>query len=173
MNTELIPLVAAISAALIAGYFSFVTLINAKEQKTSEFRQAWIDGLRKEISDFTSSVYFSRYYFQQNAASNTDPAIINGFRETHLQYCSSCAAILLRINPQEPGDPAKEITDAFLGSVYAVQNAFNAADYALAVEKCSDVLYKAKPLLSNEWKKVKSGENEGRMEVKQKGVLEP
>jgi hypothetical protein len=90
MAAELIPLLATISAALIAGYFSFVTLINSKEQKTSEFRQNWIDSLRNDIAEFTSSVYFIKFYYQQGA-KNTDPEFIKGIREIHCKYAASCA----------------------------------------------------------------------------------
>lgn len=37
--------IGAVGAAIIAGFFSIVSLIIGKEQKTSEFRQAWIDAL--------------------------------------------------------------------------------------------------------------------------------
>ena len=42
-------------AALITALIVFVNLIVSKEQKTSEFRQAWIDGLRTDLSVFFSS----------------------------------------------------------------------------------------------------------------------
>ena len=40
-------------AAFIAGLVSLLSLIISKEQKVSEFRQAWIDALRAEISSLT------------------------------------------------------------------------------------------------------------------------
>jgi hypothetical protein len=46
--------VGATIAALIAGLVSLLGLIISKEQKTSEFRQAWIDSLRAETSAFIS-----------------------------------------------------------------------------------------------------------------------
>lgn len=41
--------VGAVGAAMIAAFVSFLGLIIGKEQKTSEFRQAWIDALRSEL----------------------------------------------------------------------------------------------------------------------------
>ena len=41
--------VGAVVAALIAGTVSLLGLIISKEQKTSEFRQAWIDALRNDL----------------------------------------------------------------------------------------------------------------------------
>jgi hypothetical protein len=42
--------------AIIAGVFSLISLIISKENKTSEFRQQWIDSLRDEISNFLSNL---------------------------------------------------------------------------------------------------------------------
>ena len=42
----------AITAALITGFLSLLGLIISKEQKTSEFRQQWIDALRQELAEF-------------------------------------------------------------------------------------------------------------------------
>lgn len=39
--------VGAVGAALVAGLISFLSLVIGKEQKISEFRQAWIEDLRK------------------------------------------------------------------------------------------------------------------------------
>jgi hypothetical protein len=38
----------AIVVAIIAGAFSFLGLVLSKEQKISELREAWIDGLRAD-----------------------------------------------------------------------------------------------------------------------------
>lgn len=38
-----------IVAALVAGFFSFLSLVSAKENKVSEFRLTWLNGLRNEI----------------------------------------------------------------------------------------------------------------------------
>lgn len=56
MQTELpaqaIAAIATVVASLIAAAISFVNLTLNKEQKTSDFRQAWIDGLREDLSSF-------------------------------------------------------------------------------------------------------------------------
>jgi hypothetical protein len=43
-------MMSALSIALVGGAFSLVGLLVAKEQKVSEFRQAWIDALRQDIA---------------------------------------------------------------------------------------------------------------------------
>jgi hypothetical protein len=50
------PTLAAIIAAIVAGLFSLLGLLIAKENKISDFRQAWLDSLRNEIADFASAV---------------------------------------------------------------------------------------------------------------------
>lgn len=157
MTIEYLPLLAAVSAALIAGYFSFVTLINSKEQKTSEFRQNWIDSLRKEISEFTSSVYFLKFYYQQGA-KNSDPEFINGLKEIHNKYVASSTAILLRINANEKNKYLKLVNDDFLRALADILNLVNASQYDEAATKCNVLIDKAKPLLKEEWKRVKAGE---------------
>lgn len=42
--------------ALIAVFVSFIGLIISKEQKISEFRQAWINTLRDDIAKFLGQV---------------------------------------------------------------------------------------------------------------------
>lgn len=47
----LVPM-ATLAAALLAGAIAALTLIVNKENKISEFRQAWIDGLREDLTTF-------------------------------------------------------------------------------------------------------------------------
>jgi hypothetical protein len=52
LQAQAVVAIGGVVTALIAGAFSFVNLTLNKEQKTSEFRQAWIDGLREDLSTF-------------------------------------------------------------------------------------------------------------------------
>ena len=51
-STQSVTAIATVVAALIAAAMSFISLTLNKEQKTSEFRQAWIDGLREDLAAF-------------------------------------------------------------------------------------------------------------------------
>ncbi|MBC3906181.1 hypothetical protein [Undibacterium umbellatum] len=53
---QLAPGLATVVAALLASVLTFAGLVLAKEQKISEFRQAWIDGLRVDLSILFSSI---------------------------------------------------------------------------------------------------------------------
>jgi hypothetical protein len=48
--------IGATVAALIAGTVSLLGLIISKEQKTSEFRHAWIDALRSDLTAFLTQI---------------------------------------------------------------------------------------------------------------------
>jgi len=56
---QAIVAIATVLAALITGMIAMVNLTLSKEQKISELRQAWIDGLREELSMFLSGVRFA------------------------------------------------------------------------------------------------------------------
>jgi hypothetical protein len=50
MSVALIAAASAFVVAWVAGAFSLLGLLISKEQKVSEFRQAWIDALRADIA---------------------------------------------------------------------------------------------------------------------------
>jgi hypothetical protein len=176
MNYSYLPLLTAFCAALVGGYFSFVSLINSKEQKTSEFRQAWIDSLRKEISEFLSCVYFFQFYYQQiyenkqeiekdkdtvlkkEAELNTKFEFINGLKETHQKYNISNSAIRLRINHQETKKIPKELNDKFISTLDEICQAVNQSRYSDAGGAGDRLIVAAQPLLKIEWERVKKGE---------------
>jgi hypothetical protein len=54
MTSAFLPILGPIVAAVIAGAVAFLASVFSKEQKTSEFRQAWIDSLRNDLSELIS-----------------------------------------------------------------------------------------------------------------------
>ena len=59
-----INIIAVIASLLVGGMtaiFSYVKLINDKEQKTTDFRQAWTDSVRKDLSALISSLSSYEY----------------------------------------------------------------------------------------------------------------
>ncbi len=59
-----------IIAAVIAAVISLLGLIISKENKVSEFRQAWIDSLREEVAAIITHghVVYSAYHAKQDKA---------------------------------------------------------------------------------------------------------
>jgi hypothetical protein len=61
MDVDTVPVnlfipIGAIVAALVAGLFSFFNLVLSKEQKLSELRQDWIDGLRNDLAEHIAAI---------------------------------------------------------------------------------------------------------------------
>jgi len=54
MTSAFLPILGPIVAVVIAGAVAFLASVFSKAQKTSEFRQAWIDSLRNDLSELIS-----------------------------------------------------------------------------------------------------------------------
>jgi hypothetical protein len=168
MATELpaqsIVAIATVIASLIAGVFSFVNLTLNKEQKTSEFRQAWIDGLRADLAAFFAAARaFARAIeFANKSApdSKEEPLLpISGQKIGDLRHeaAETYYRIKLRLNPDEVEHI--ELLRLLEGAV-AEQNKMqsektNAEKTLNAIELAADY---ARPVLKAEWRRVKSGE---------------
>ncbi|HDM8059305.1 hypothetical protein [Vibrio harveyi] len=142
-----------IFAAFMAGAFSFFNLVNSKEQKISEFRQAWIDSFRGEIASLVSAVYFISYYL-----SNTSEPKAKDIEDSHKAYVSSCAALLTRINAQDPDIATNHVNTVFLERLTDLQTAFNNGHWRHVNILAQHLIDSSKPLLKSEWERVKKGE---------------
>ena len=83
-----------IVAAIIAGAVAFFSLIISKEQSVSEFRQQWIDELRKDIGIIIGFVY---RIHRESIAKKTDEELKSEFT----RFNRVIARIRLRLNPRE------------------------------------------------------------------------
>ncbi|MCE5182273.1 MAG: hypothetical protein LLG15_10775 [Betaproteobacteria bacterium] len=151
------PAIGAITAALIAGAISFVSAVLSKDQKTSEFRQAWIDSLRDEVSEFLShvSTITSMLRSKHSRGSSVEELLKyveesdEGMRQASLMY----ARIRLRLNPKENA--------ALLEKLDAVRDLLRSAkafDKDYAGQAYKDLINEAQQVLKVEWKRVKRGE---------------
>ncbi|MSM41453.1 MAG: hypothetical protein GJT30_17685 [Geobacter sp.] len=104
----------AIAAAIITGLLTLVGLIISKENKTSEFRQQWIDNLRREVSDFVGHIeviiLHGRWLHEKTKnksgleATKEIEKCIESIQESVCQAHSLARSILLRLNPHEHQD---------------------------------------------------------------------
>jgi len=152
----------AIAAAFITGAFSFVNLIIAKDQKTSEFRQGWIDRLREDISTFTSQVeYVSAMY---EFALKNDPDSFHSPKEQE-KFVKSISPrlreianmhhrIKLRLNPEEHKSLAALVTEitGLFPDIRAI------SDVARVETLITNLIKESQLVLKREWKRVKRGE---------------
>jgi len=153
----------AITAAVIAGVFSYITLVAAKESKISEFRQNWINDLRNEISKYISSINGLIEYLR---SANRGQAILpttamdkkNDKADLYSQMLNSKTSILLRINDNEKDEKFKKINDKVLEHVENIYNDFENAKFDDAEKKIDKLVSKSRELLKYEWDRVRDGE---------------
>lgn len=145
--------IGAVGAATIAALVSLLGLIIGKEQKTSEFRQAWVDALRSEIVEYSSSIRILRDKLVVDYKTYNDKLSSTG--EVYQRLNKASYAIKLRVNPEEA--LAKDLLSAMgkfealarddskftLNNINPIDDEFNTT---------------AKLLLKQEWNTVKRGE---------------
>jgi len=161
---QAVAAIGTIGAALITACISFVNLTLSKEQKTSEFRQAWIDALRNDLAAFFSvSRAFARFIEAEKRISNPHPGQKSVFGANKLEEFRHTAAetfyrIKLRLNPNEVEhsellrliEAAISAQNDFLSSSSA-----NPKDVLSAIDRAADY---SCPVLKLEWNRVKKGE---------------
>lgn len=149
---------ATVIAAFVGAALTLVGLILSKEQKTSEFRQAWIDGLREDLSEFLSrievtSALLAAHQLQSDRAENTFDFIEKqreDLRDAHARYYR----IILRLNPREHCELIKNL-DEVIGILSSRQAAFNRDQVGQILQA---LLAQSQVVLKTEWKRVKRGE---------------
>jgi hypothetical protein len=171
----LIP-IGAVLAASITAVVSFVSLIISKEQKISEFRQTWIDGLRAEISEFASCarrLSSERFPLDLKAIGGSFSANIEAenaeilrpdpFHEQRLDMAQAYYAVRLRLNPKESDHNA--ILDG-MDAVYLVLNTEgHASCFERTVEALDGLSRVAQSVLKREWGRVTVGEQNYRRTI--------
>ncbi|WP_306600864.1 hypothetical protein [Geothrix sp. 21YS21S-2] len=156
---EFLAVVGVISAALIAGGFSYISMIISKENEISKFRQAWIDAIRIDVSDFFGLVNaLYRFTDHGNHVIHT----VNHVEikpETHMDALSKMNAlanrIILRLNPTEHSGLVSMIKE-----IQADTNGkARFADSVLRIAQFESVIDAFAYMLKKEWNIVRDGEN--------------
>lgn len=163
MQLELAPL-ATVVAALIAAAISFVSLTLNKEQKTSEFRQAWIDGLRNDLASFFAAVRAFARATQEHRPSQeggkaetpfafTDQAV----SDLRHQVAETRYRIQLRLNPKEANhvELLRLMNTAVAKQQSAMFGQVQTEEVLAALEAAAGF---APQVLKAEWERVKRGE---------------
>jgi hypothetical protein len=152
---EYVPLLASISAALIAGTVAFVVAVLSKELKTSEFRQSWIDCLRTDIAEMVATAQMTAHAVTaRRAYGEQKHQIVQFLYEKHPDFISIQSRrnrILLRLNPTEHA--------RLIGAVSTLADfsPLDAEDDAIAAS-VEQLLAECQPVLKAEWERVKRGE---------------
>lgn len=145
--------IGAVGAAVIAGLVSLLGLIIGKEQKVSEFRQAWINDLRICMISYLSEINAICDLVRIEASGR--PISQEKLVESYKALNEANHGILLRVNREE------EHPKALLAAMEAFENAAaSKATLTPQIIKDSerDFLAASEKLLKHEWNVVKRGE---------------
>jgi hypothetical protein len=131
-----------------------VDLIISKEQKTSEFRQAWIDGLRIEVSALIS--HANALGASRALLCTSDEELRSEERSDLIGLNGAWARMRLRLNPAELS------SIALLGSLEDLENLFDQNRVKIDLKQLfiieRNLIEECNAVLRFEWKRVKRGE---------------
>ncbi|NWJ41071.1 MAG: hypothetical protein HXX12_08895 [Geothrix sp.] len=163
MANQSIAATATVIAALFAAGVSFLHLTLTKEQKISDFRQAWIDALREDLATFFSvSRAMARATEEQRLPEAQKAGMKFAFsedqvREYRLTVAQTYYRIKLRLNSGEAEhiQLLSLMDQAIAAQIAAAKGESDGRNTLPAIE--SAVAY-SRPLLKSEWDRVKRGE---------------
>jgi len=154
--------IGAVTASIIAGVFSYFNLVTSKETKISEFRQDWINELRKDISKYVSSMQslmtFESYIKDHLEDEMTNLEILKRRAELHDATLASYNFIQLRINKNENDAKAKKINNSFILSLEKAHENRKTGGAEGLDSLLEQVITNAEALLKHEWNRVRDGE---------------
>ena len=163
LSVQAVAATATFVASLLAGVFALVNLTLSKEQKVSEFRQAWIDHLREDLSRFFALLHYL------GGAANT--ASILGSEEMQLKLpdvvkqrpildaeaWELLMRIKLRLNTTEAAhiELLRLLVEARHRASAIGRDVSPVIELERMIKDASDF---ARPVLKSEWEVVKKGE---------------
>lgn len=138
----------------MAGIISLLGLIIAKEQKVSDFRQAWIDALRSEITSYLTQMNAIADLLEVSYQGHEDK--LKALSAPYQRLNEAHFMITLRLNPKEKrSQDLLELMAEFQQCISEERNP-NAFSNFKRIEQL--FLSTAKDLLKSEWGRVKRGE---------------
>jgi hypothetical protein len=145
--------VGAIGAAMITAAISLIGLIVAKEQKISDFRQAWIDALRSEITSYLTSM--NAIVDATSLPYKNQAEKVKALSPLYSSLNNANFFITLRLNPDEKN------SKGLLACMKTFEEMASRPDGLIRenVKRVElDFLLASKNLLKYEWRRVKRGE---------------
>jgi hypothetical protein len=155
---------ATVTASLIAATIAFVNLTLTKELKTSEFRQAWINSLREDLSIFFACARaFARateeHHFFNKSESEENSFKISSDKVSDMRYqvAEVYSRITLKLNYKEPEH--EELLRLMKVAIRKQNEALKIKSDSTETIKAIEVATKySRPLIKTEWDRVKNGE---------------
>lgn len=151
-----------IVSAIIAGFFSYTSLIVSKENKVSEFRQEWINSLRNSISSYVASLSYISVLYKHRSEQTEEKKdkfdMARDIEDIYSKMNESYNDIIFRINDKELETNGNEINSNFLSKLMLTRQLYLAGKWDDVIKSCDELREASKPLLKHEWNRVKEGE---------------
>jgi hypothetical protein len=145
---------ATIIGASIAAVVALVGLVASKEQKTSEFRQAWIDGVRNDLATYLSRI--NAAYDAKDAAFPSTAEMWTVVREDVTSMNDASCRIKLRLNHKE------KPSQAILNTIKQIDKLFHPNEQTGKPQEIDTLqvrlVAESREVLKTEWERVKRGE---------------
>lgn len=146
--------IATIVAALVGGGITFLVAVFTKENKVSDFRQNWIEGLREDTARFIGIWYYVAAELElvpSDEFSSRD--FWRSMKDQFMELEILQARIGLRLNPGEHAEVIESLGFLAQGeSLTALTHAQRKAE----IESFSEEVQR---ILKSEWTRVKRGED--------------
>lgn len=157
--------IAAITAALLTGFFSFLNMISAKENKVSEFRLSWADGLRNEVAEFVAAIHelshleniYTDFIKDKDNEYERTKDLIELRQEAYKNALECAYKIRMRLNykhAEKENTPEEKLKKALEECI----DLFNAEKYVECTKYCQNIRVHTSPILKSTWDLVKKGE---------------
>ena len=154
---EFTPAIATIAAALTAGGVAYLASILSKEQKTSEFRQAWIDSLREDVSKYIGIADTLFAVMRAMAVEGKSTQEFLGYLiksdSALIELTGLYYRVRLRLNRNEHLELLSAL-DA-LHKLFTANHVDVASNTDLLISKIDEACHR---VLKHEWERVKRGE---------------
>ncbi|PBP99750.1 hypothetical protein CCL17_17605 [Pseudomonas congelans] len=143
-------------AAMIAGAIAFIVSVLTKENKTSEFRQAWIENLRNDVAELLSETNILSGMFEIDVVrgpGDRAEASRKFWRDHRSELAKITAAhnrIVLRLNAAEHLRLISKLQEVERSHFSSIKK---------NGELCDEVTAEVAIILKAEWERVKQGEN--------------
>lgn len=144
--------VGTVAASVVAAVVAYLGLVISKESKTSEFRQAWIDGLRSDLADVVASASLLRG--AKTATYKDHKEVFLAVKDIVGDFNRAQSLVRLRLNPSEP------LCQQILDSIKKLEVASSAAtiDVEVCAQHETELLRHSQTFLKQEWHRVRKGE---------------
>ncbi|EGM68730.1 hypothetical protein [Shewanella sp. HN-41] len=153
----LVP-IGVVIAALIAGAFSFLSLVLTKEQQISQLRQNWIDALRDDISKYISALVSTEeiYWAMKQKHGDSVDVLARSVetKEEHKVLAIAYSNIMMRLNPDDKSKHQKDLRKSLVQSKKLANN----GKWYESVAMVDSIRDFAQLTLKEEWERVKIGE---------------